>query len=193
MGRPVVVCGPRGVGKGTLLGRLMKDYPSEFGFSVSHTTRAPRPGEECGVHYHFVAKPDMEKAISRGEFIEYARVHSNMYGTSIAAVQAVSAAGKTCLLDIDVQGAESVKKSPLDAVFIFVAPPSFEELEARLRARGTESEEKIQIRLRAARGELAYLDKPGFFDAVIVNDDLEMAYRDLKCVALDPPARRNQI
>ena len=101
--RPVVVCGPSGVGKGTLLNRLMAEHPESFGFSVSHTTRQPRAGEVDGVHYHFVKKEDMEAAITRGEFIEYARVHSNMYGTSVKGVEDVRAAGKTCLLDIDVQ------------------------------------------------------------------------------------------
>ena len=101
--RPVVICGPSGVGKGTLLTRLMAEHPDSFGFSVSHTTRQPRAGEVDGVHYHFVKKEDMEAAITRGEFIEYARVHSNMYGTSVKAVEDVRAAGKTCLLDIDVQ------------------------------------------------------------------------------------------
>ena len=101
--RPVVVCGPSGVGKGTLLNRLMAEHPEAFGFSVSHTTRQPRPGEVDGVHYHFVQKEDMEAGIQRGEFVEYAHVHSNMYGTSVKGVEDVRAAGKTCLLDIDVQ------------------------------------------------------------------------------------------
>ena len=182
--RPVVVCGPSGVGKGTLLSRLMAEYPNDFGFSVSHTTRKPRAGEENGVHYHFVDKPDMEAAIERGEFIEYARVHSNIYGTSIKGVEAVRAAGKTCLLDIDVQGAELVKKTDLNAIFIFVAPPSYEELERRLRGRGTETEDKIQTRLKNAHTEMGYMDKPGFFDCIIVNDDLDTAYGKLKAVCV---------
>merc|ERR1719399_111362 len=111
--------------------------------------------------------------IAGGGFIEYARVHSNLYGTSIAAVRAVTDTGKTCLLDIDVQGAELVKKTDLNARFLFVAPPSFEDLEQRLRGRGTETEEKVQLRLKNAHGEMAYLQKPGFFDAVIVNDHLD--------------------
>lgn len=186
-GRPVVVCGPSGVGKGTLLGRLLGEHPDQFGFSVSHTTRQPRPGEVDGVHYHFCRKEDMEKMIAEGGFIEYARVHANIYGTSIAAVKAVSEQGKTCLLDIDVQGAELVKKTDLDARFVFVAPPSFSDLEKRLRGRGTESEDKIQLRLTNARAELSYLEKPAFFDAIIVNDDVERAYAQLKAVLLVPP------
>jgi guanylate kinase len=161
--RPVVVCGPSGVGKGTLLNRLLAEYPDECGFSVSHTTRPPRSGEQDGVHYHFCSIDEMEAMIARNEFIEYARVHGKIYGTSIAAVRDVSGSGKTCLLDIDVQGAESVKKTDLNARFIFISPPSFEELEKRLRGRGTEDEASIRVRLEAARGEMAYRDKEGFF------------------------------
>jgi len=164
----------------------MAEHPDKFGFSVSHTTRDPRPGEQDGVHYHFSKKEEMEAAIARGEFVEHARVHSNLYGTSIAAVEDVMGMNKICLLDIDVQGAESVKRTRLDARFIFVAPPSYDELEQRLRGRGTETEEKLQVRLRNAKVEMEYMDKPGFFDLVIVNDDLEVAYGKLKCFILDP-------
>ena len=128
-------------------------------------------------------------SVEEGAFIEYARVHSNFYGTSIAAVRSVSEQGKTCLLDIDVQGADLVKKTDLNARFLFVAPPKFSDLETRLRGRGTETEEKINLRLANARGEMAYLDKPGYFDAVIVNDDLEAAYAKLKEALLVPPKK----
>ena len=106
---------------------------------------------------------EMEAMISRGEFIEYARVHDKIYGTSVAGVRAVSAAGKTCLLDIDVQGATSVKKTDLNARFVFIAPPSFQELEARLRGRGTESDEQIDTRLQNAKGEMDSLERKGFY------------------------------
>ena len=178
--RPVVMCGPSGVGKGTLINRLMADFPGRFGFSVSHTTRAPRPGEEDGVHYNFVEKADMEADIAAGKFLEYAHVHENIYGTSLAAVEAVAQKGQVCVLDIDVQGAEIVKKSSLDALFVFISPPSMEELEARLRGRGTEKEESIQKRLANAAGEMAKTKVEGFFHAVIVNDDLDRAYGELK-------------
>lgn len=178
--RPVVVCGPSGVGKGTLLRRLIAENPNDFGYSVSHTTRAPRAGEVDGVDYHFCEKADMEKMISQGAFIEYARVHANIYGTSIAAVRSVGAAGKTCLLEIDVQGADQVKNTDLNARFVFIAPPSYEELEQRLRGRGTETEEKVALRLKNARDEMAYLDKKGYWDTIIVNDNVEDAYSKLK-------------
>ncbi|KAI5083071.1 hypothetical protein GOP47_0002814 [Adiantum capillus-veneris] len=180
--RPVVICGPSGVGKGTLIGRLMKDFPTMFGFSVSHTTRPPRHLEKSGVHYHFTERPLMELAIQEGKFLESANVHGNLYGTSIAAVEAVANAGKRCILDIDVQGAQAVKKSGLDAAFIFIAPPSLEQLERRLRGRGTETEEQIQKRLKNARVELEHGKDCLLFDHYVVNDNLEECYLELKGV-----------
>jgi len=113
--KPVVVCGPSGVGKGTLIEMLMKRFPNEqLGFSVSHTTRPPRDGEKDGVHYNFTTVDQMKKDIADGKFIEYAEVHGKYYGTSIEAVQSVQKSGKICILDIDVQGAEKVKKSSLE-------------------------------------------------------------------------------
>ncbi|PKA58238.1 guanylate kinase [Apostasia shenzhenica] len=184
--KPVVISGPSGVGKGTLILKLMKECPSAFGFSVSHTTRAPREKEENGIHYHFTERSRMEKDIRDGKFLEFALVHGNLYGTSIEAVEAVSDVGKRCILDIDVQGARSVRASSLEATFIFVCPPSFEELEKRLRARGTESEEQIQKRLRNAKTELEHGKSSGLFDHILVNDDLDSCYRKLKeLLALD--------
>ncbi|KAH0464379.1 hypothetical protein IEQ34_007165 [Dendrobium chrysotoxum] len=178
--KPIVISGPSGVGKGTLITKLMTEFPSTFGFSVSHTTRAPRDKEMNGVHYHFTERNKMEKDIQDAKFLEYALVHGNLYGTSIEAVEAVSDAGKRCILDIDVQGARSVRVSPLEAIFIFVCPPSFEELELRLRARGTETEEQIQKRLGNARAELEQAKTPGLFDHMLVNDELESCYQNLK-------------
>ncbi|KAI5682922.1 hypothetical protein M9H77_04150 [Catharanthus roseus] len=179
-GKPIVISGPSGVGKGTLIAKLMKEFPSTFGFSVSHTTRAPREKEQNAVHYHFTQRSFMEEDIKNGKFLEFASVHGNLYGTSIEAVEVVSDAGKRCILDIDVQGARSVRASTLEAIFIFVCPPSFEELEKRLRARGTETEEQIQKRLRNAKAELEQGNSPGLFDHILVNDDLENCYAHLK-------------
>ncbi|XP_024982007.1 guanylate kinase 2 isoform X1 [Cynara cardunculus var. scolymus] len=178
--RPIVISGPSGVGKGTLINMLMKEFPSMFGFSVSHTTRAPREKEENGVHYHFTDRSVMEEEIKAGKFLEFAAVHGNLYGTSIEAVEIVADAGKRCILDIDVQGARSVRASSLEAIFIFICPPSFEELEKRLRARGTETEEQIQKRLRNAKAELEQGNSPGLFDHILVNNDLEACYERLK-------------
>ncbi|KAI3782549.1 hypothetical protein L2E82_12600 [Cichorium intybus] len=178
--RPVVISGPSGVGKGTLINKLMKDFPTMFGFSVSHTTRLPREKEQIGVHYHFTKRSIMEEEIKSGRFLEFAAVHGNLYGTSIESVDVVADAGKRCILDIDVQGARSVRASSLEAIFIFVCPPSFEELEKRLRARGTETEEQIQKRLRNAKAELEQGKSTGLFDHILVNDDLEACYERLK-------------
>ncbi|XP_024966479.1 guanylate kinase 2-like isoform X2 [Cynara cardunculus var. scolymus] len=178
--RPIVISGPSGVGKGTLINLLMKEFPTKFGFSVSHTTRAPREKEQNRVHYHFTKRSVMEEEIKAGKFLEFAAVHGNLYGTSIEAVDVVADAGKRCILDIDVQGARSVRDSSLEAIFIFVCPPSFEELEKRLRARGTETEEQIQKRLRNAKAELEQGNSPGLFDHILVNNDLEACYEQLK-------------
>ncbi|KAL5719731.1 guanylate kinase [Ranunculus cassubicifolius] len=178
--KPIVISGPSGVGKGTLIAKLMDEFPSMFGFSVSHTTRAPRNKEKNGVHYHFTERNEMEKAIQDGKFLESAAVHGNLYGTSIEAVDVVSDSGKRCILDIDVQGARSVRANSLDAIFIFVCPPSFEELEQRLRSRGTETEEQVQKRLRNARSELEQGKSSGLFDHILVNDNLENCYDNLK-------------
>ncbi|KAH7430195.1 hypothetical protein KP509_09G087700 [Ceratopteris richardii] len=158
----------------------MKDFPSMFGFSVSHTTRQPRHLERNGVHYHFTERSWMESAIQEGKFLESADVHGNLYGTSIAAVESVANDGKRCILDIDVQGARAVKKSALDAAFIFIAPPSLEQLEGRLRGRGTENEEQIQKRLKNAKAELECGRDSSIFNHYLINDDLDECYSELK-------------
>ncbi|KAJ0568958.1 putative guanylate kinase [Helianthus annuus] len=178
--QPIVISGPSGVGKGTLINMLMKEFPMMFGFSVSHTTRAPREKEQNGVHYHFTKHNVMEEDIKSGKFLEFAAVHGNLYGTSIEAVDVVADAGKRCILDIDVQGARSVRAGSLEAIFVFVCPPSFEELEKRLRARGTETEEQIQKRLRNAKAELEQGQSSGLFDHILVNDDIKACYEQLK-------------
>lgn len=173
---PVVIAGPSGVGKGTLIDKLLARFPELFGFSVSHTTRAPRPGEVDGVHYYFVSKEEFEDAVERGDFVEYAKVHTNYYGTSYGAIDKVRAAGKVCLLDIDIQGVQNVKKSQLDSKYVFIAPPSLKELEARLRGRNTESAEKIKVRLENAVAEIAYSKEAGNFDSVLVNEQVDDSF-----------------
>lgn len=178
--RPLVLFGPSGCGKSTLKNRLLKDFPGKFGFSVSHTTRSPRPGETDGKEYHFTNREQMQKAIDAGEFIESAVYNQNLYGTSKKAVKDVLNAGKVCLLDIDMQGVISLKKTDMDCYYMFIKTPSIEELERRLRARGTETEESISRRLNIAKEELAYAEKPGNFHSVIINDDLDKAYSEFK-------------
>ena len=176
---PIVFAGPSGVGKGTIVKKLMDKWPSKFGFSVSHTTRAPRPGEENGVHYNFVEKATMEEEIKKGMFIEYANVHVNIYGTSIAAVEKVKAEGKVCILDIDIQGVKSVKNSSLEAKYLFIMPPSITSLENRLRGRGTETEDKIEVRMKNAVTEMDFGKGEGNFDAVVTNDNLEECFDEI--------------
>ena len=176
------VCGPSGTGKSTLIARLRKEFPDDFGFSVSHTTRAPRKGEQNGVDYNFVDKTHMEDEISKGKFLESANVHGNYYGTSFEAVDKVSCLHKICILDIDIQGVKSCKKANFDAdSYIFISPPNMEVLEARLRGRATDSEESIKKRLVGAKYEMEE-SKNLKWDAVIVNDDLEKAYSELRAI-----------
>lgn len=179
----LVIVGPSGVGKGTLIQQLMAGREDSFGFSCSHTTRKPRQGEENGVHYHFTTKEEFEAGIDHGEFLEYARVHDNIYGTSFQAVKAVSSSGKCCILDIDVQGARQVRKSDLRALIVFIAPPSFAELENRLRSRGTETEDQIQIRSKNSKIEMESLEESNLYDAVLVNDDFASCFEQLKSIA----------
>uniref|UniRef100_A0A1A8PSY0 Guanylate kinase n=2 Tax=Nothobranchius TaxID=28779 RepID=A0A1A8PSY0_9TELE len=178
--RPVVFSGPSGAGKSTLLKKLMKEYENVFGFSVSHTTRKPRPGEENGKDYHFVTREAMQAAINNGEFIENAEFSGNMYGTSKAAVQAVQAKNLICILDIDMQGVKNIKKTDLDPIYISIQPPSMETLEKRLRDRKTESEESLQKRLNAAKVDIEFSKEPGVFDVIVINDSLEDAYERLR-------------
>ncbi|XP_018613229.1 guanylate kinase isoform X1 [Scleropages formosus] len=178
--RPVVLTGPSGAGKSTFLKRLLQEYEGVFGFSVSHTTRKPRPGEENGKDYHYVSREAMQAGIANGEFIENAEFSGNMYGTSKAAVQDVQAKNLICLLDIDMQGVLNIKKTDLNPIYISIQPPSMEILEKRLRDRKTESEESLQKRLDVARKDMELSKKPGMFDVIIINDDLEEAYGKLK-------------
>ncbi|CAN8061559.1 unnamed protein product [Agarophyton chilense] len=178
----VVIAGPSGVGKGTLIARLRADFPALFGFSVSHTSRAPRAGEKDGVDYHFTTADQIKHDVVAGKFIEHAEVHGRHYGTSVMAVEQVRAQGKICILDIDVQGCRSARAAGLNAKYVFVAPPSLAELENRLRGRGTETEDAIVIRLGNAHTEIDAKDEPGLFDVVLVNDSLDVAYAQLKDV-----------
>ncbi|KAG9355821.1 hypothetical protein JZ751_000663 [Albula glossodonta] len=183
--RPVVLSGPSGAGKSTLLKRLMKEYEGVFGFSVSHTTRDPRPGEENGKDYHYVSREVMQEGIANGEFIENAEFSGNMYGTSKASVEDVQAKNLICILDIDMQGVKNIKKTDLNPIYVSIQPPSMEILEKRLRDRQTESDESLQRRLDAARTDMELSKEPGLFDVVIINDDLEEAYGKLKDVLID--------
>lgn len=176
---PLVICGPSGVGKGCLIERVMQRFPHDFGFSVSHTTRAPRPGEVHGQHYYFSTMDEMQQQIDQGLFVEHANVHGNLYGTSKRAIQELQQNEKITILDIDRQGVMAVKESKLPAKFIFIAPPSLSILEDRLRGRATETEEAVRRRLGNAAQEIQYGEAPGNFDRILVNDDLDDATQTL--------------
>ncbi|EIW68942.1 hypothetical protein TREMEDRAFT_62655 [Tremella mesenterica DSM 1558] len=185
--RPLVVCGPSGTGKSTLLTALFALYPNTFGFSVSHTTRAPRAGETNGKEYHFVSKEEFMSRVEKGEFLEWAQFGGNCYGTTFAALTALYP--RRCILDIELQGVLQLRTKaplqnpPLRPVFLFLSPPSLPELKRRLKGRGTETDEGMRKRLEAARAEVEYAIKEGH-DLVIVNDSVERAGELLEKVAL---------
>ncbi|HTZ00269.1 MAG TPA: guanylate kinase [Rhodocyclaceae bacterium] len=170
-----VVSAPSGAGKTTLV-KLLLEQDSRVRHSVSYTTRAPRAGEQDGREYHFVDVDAFTAMRERGEFLEWAQVHGNFYGTSRVWLEEQMAKGDDLLLEIDWQGAAQVKKQFPEAVGVFILPPSLAELERRLRARGTDSEEVIQRRLAAALGEMSHV---GEFEFVIINKDLITALADL--------------
>ena len=165
-GKLIVISGASGVGKGTVLGLMMKNR-DDLRFSVSATTRPPRPGEEDGVHYYFIAKERFEEMISAGEFLEYDAHAANYYGTPRAQAEEKLASGHV-LLDIEPKGAAQVKKAAPDATLIFIMPPSMEELERRLRGRGDTPEEQIVLRMERAVWEM---EQRSWYDHVVVNDD----------------------
>jgi len=159
---------------------MLSQYKDQFGFSVSHTTRSPRPGEEDGKAYNFVTKTVMEAAIDNGDFIEFATFADNMYGTSKKAVKSVMDKGVICILDIDVQGVRSMKKTEFKSNYVFISPPSLEVLEQRLSKRGTETEQSLRKRLDRAVTDMQFGEAEGNFDLHLVNDDLNVAYTELE-------------
>lgn len=179
MSKPVVISGPSGSGKSTLLKKLFAEFPDRFGFLVSNTTRQPRPGEKDGVDYHFTTVDDFKKMIDEKKFIEWAQFLGNYYGTSVKAVDDVQRLGKTCLLDIDMQGVKAVKALEIDARYLFLLPPSIETLRERLEGRGTETPELIEKRIAAAAAEMEYAQL-GAHDKTVVNDNLEQAYKEFR-------------
>ena len=177
-----VFSGPSGVGKGTLNAKLFAEFGDQMAFSVSATTRAPREGEIDGTHYFFISKQEFENRIANNDFLEHAQFAGNCYGTPKSYVMSLLEKGKNVLLEIEVQGAMQVMERMPDCVSIFVLPPSFEELERRLRGRGTETEDKILRRLETAKGELAYADK--YKHQLVNGGDLEAAYQELRAIYL---------
>ncbi|WIK65088.1 guanylate kinase [Gleimia hominis] len=165
-----VVAGPTAVGKGTVVKYLVEHYPQVY-LSISATTRSPRVGEVDGRSYHFITRDDFDRRIERGDFLEWATVHrKHKYGTLRGPIERALRQGRPALLEIDLEGARQVRTQMPGAQFVFIAPPSWDELVARLRGRGSESEEQMRTRLETARIEMAAKDE---FDHVLVNDEVE--------------------
>ncbi|MDL2280129.1 guanylate kinase [Desulfovibrio sp. OttesenSCG-928-G11] len=175
-GIALVICAPSGTGKSTLARRLLDEFP-RFAFSVSCTTRPPRPGERDGEHYSFLSRDAFERRRDAGFFAEWAEVHGNFYGTPLEPTRDLLAQGRDLLFDLDVQGASQLRRTIPGARLIFILPPSRKELERRLRLRGTESEESLARRLEVAAHELT---QAHWFNSWIINDDLEQAWQELR-------------
>lgn len=220
--RPIVLCGPSAVGKGTLTQKLFEEFAQKLSKRVSTTTRLPRAGEAQGIDYHFVTKEDFQKGIENKEFIEVADVHGRFYGTTFKSLEAAAEGGKVPIIEFDIQGVCSIKQlnhsalqeamkqnneeevakllqeaqekgQLLDAIFIWIAPPSPQELETRLQNRGTENPEQVEKRLATARHELAFHKRfPKIFDYTIINDDLATAYNELRSILVETYPVLNQ-
>ena len=173
-----VVSAASGTGKTSLVKALL-DVKDGIGVSVSHTTRPMRPGEEDGVNYHFTARDDFQRMIEAGDFLEYAEVFGNLYGTSRPWVDAQLKSDRDVILEIDWQGAQQVRRLMPDAISLFILPPSLTVLEQRLRGRGTDAEEVIAHRLREAQGDISHYAE---FDYLVINDDFNAALADLKAI-----------
>ncbi len=188
LGKLIVLAGPSGVGKGTILRSLLQRHP-EIHYSVSMTTRSPRPGEIDGQHYYFTNRSQFEKMVANGEFLEWAEFAGNYYGTPRQPVEDQIRQGKLVVLEIELEGARQIHASFPNAFRIFILPPSLSELEHRLRGRGQDSEEAISRRLRHAQAEIDAADE---FDIQIVNDDIEKSLNSIEA-ALFAPAQKIRV
>ena len=183
--RPLVISGPSGVGKSTLYKILSDSHPQMFSTTISHTTRDARPKEFNGVNYFFVNEAKYLSMIEEKAFVEHAIFNGHHYGTSKQTIAGQSSDGSIVIVEIEMEGVKQMKADKsINARYVFIAPPSFETLEIRLRGRGTESDERIQARLTQAKPELKYAETSGIHDKIIVNDNLQQAYKDLEEFAL---------
>ncbi len=184
----LVLSSPSGAGKTTLTRRLRERFPA-LRFSVSHTTRKPRTNEVDGKDYHFVSREQFDKLVESDAFVEWAEVHGNCYGTSRAEIERARADGACCgmIFDIDYQGARQIRAKQPDVVTIFILPPSMDELLRRLRGRASETEDVVARRFEAAKVEIEHY---GFFDYLVVNDDLDAAFKHLEGIVLAERSRR---
>ncbi|BAY84859.1 guanylate kinase [Calothrix parasitica NIES-267] len=175
-GKLIVLTGPSGVGKGTLMRLLLSRHP-ELNYSISATTRPPRPGEVDGKDYYFISRDKFQRLIEKGEFLEWAEFAGNLYGTSRKPVIDLMKSGKSVLLEIELEGARQIRATFPELLSIFILPPTFNELEKRIRGRKKDSEDAISRRLKRAKEEI---DSASEFDLQIVNDDLETAIHDIE-------------
>lgn len=187
-GKTFIICGPSGVGKGTVVARLLASDPTLY-FSVSATTRTPRNGEVDGVHYHFLSREQFQQWIAEDAFLEHAEFVGNYYGTPKKYVDAAMAQGRDVLLDIEIQGAEQVHRQRPEVVRIYVAPPSWAELERRLIGRGTEDMEKVRSRLERGKQEFAAASS---FDYFVINDTVDNAVTEIRAIMLAEHCRPDE-
>lgn len=188
-GNLFILSSPSGGGKGTLIREILNRVP-DVGYSISFTTRRARLGEVHGQHYYFVSAAEFEKLIAAGEFLEYANVHGNFYGTSRGEVEKELLAGRDVILEIDVQGAASIKRLMPEAVSVFILPPDYETLRERLIRRGTDSADVLAVRLKNAPGEIRRYAE---FDYTVVNDEKETAFARLAAIFYAERARTNRV
>lgn len=188
-GRFFVISAPSGTGKTTILKRVLREFP-EMEFSISYTTRPPRPGERDGVEYHFVSHDEFQRMLKGGVFAEWTNLLGNYYGTSKVFLEECFAQDIDVILDIDTQGAERIHKNYRNGVFIFILPPEIEELEKRLTRRGSESQEMIDLRIRNASKEIEKVDN---YDYVVINDRIDGAVQRIKAIIVAEKCRRDRV
>ena len=187
-GLPIIISAPSGAGKTTLCQALKKRLP-DLNFSVSHTTRSPRNNEQNGVDYHYISKEKFLEMTDRGEFLEWAKIHGNYYGTARTNVENTLQKGKDLVLELDVQGVEALRNLKYKGVYIFILPPSMQELEKRLTKRGTESDDQIKQRLEAGKKEIA---KSHLYDFAVTNVDIDESVETILSIILAEKKRMNR-
>lgn len=187
-GTLIVLSGFSGVGKGTVIAQVRARRPDIY-YSVSFTTRAPREGEQDGVNYYYISRDEFQARIKRGEFLEYAEYVGNYYGTSMQVIREKLDQGIDVMLEIEVQGAATVREKMPESVSLFIAPPSFDELSRRLRQRGTDSEEKIQKRLEMAHREVKEVER---YDYIVINDTVEQAATEVIAILTAEDCRKEK-
>jgi guanylate kinase len=188
-GQIFVITAPSGTGKTTIIKNIARKNVGDVGYSISHTTRKPREGEVNGLHYYFVHKADFEKMIEAHEFIEWALVYNQLYGTSILSVNKELSSGKDLLMDLDIQGAKEIKRRFPESISIFILPPSMEILQERLKRRSMDDKINTDIRLKKAVEEIR---KCRDFDFIIVNDDLNKAVREIESIIIAQRANKKR-